>query len=77
MPLVNTNTDSFGARMRASRRARGMSQAELAAVLRTDQTTVSKYETDQIDPVARARQIADALGVRFSDLVPECGGEAA
>lgn len=63
--------------MKASREAKGWSQAHLAAVLGTDQTTVSKYETNKLDPIARARQIAEALEVPFASLVAECGGGAA
>lgn len=77
--MSNPDTTKVGGRIRSIRTDKGLSQEQLAARLNVPQSQVSRWESsDRIDAdLRRLAQIADALEVRFADLVPECGGAAA
>lgn len=56
--------------LKAVRKARGMTQQELADAANINRVTIAKYETGQIDPTLdSARKMADALGVTIDELV--------
>jgi transcriptional regulator with XRE-family HTH domain len=62
---------AFAARLRALRQARLLSQTELAALIGSDASEVSRWETGTRRPHPRTmRRICDALGVEPSDLLP-------
>ena len=65
----------FGDRLKALRKARGLSQDELAALLHTTKQVISRYETGQREPrVSVAAQYARQLGVSVEQLVgPHAG----
>lgn len=62
---------SVGARIRASRRAAGLTQQQLAKRLETDSITVSRWERDQSEPrgFETIELLCDALGVSVAWLV--------
>jgi transcriptional regulator with XRE-family HTH domain len=61
----------IGARVRAARRARGMSQAELGRLVGVTFQQVRKYELGKNRiPLARLTVIAPALGTRLEELLP-------
>lgn len=54
----------------AIRKARGMTQAELASKSGVPRISIARYEKGRIDPTtAVAKKIADTLGVTVDDLV--------
>lgn len=56
--------------LKAVRKARGMTQQELADAANINRVTIAKYELGQIDPTLEsARKMADALGVTIDELV--------
>jgi transcriptional regulator with XRE-family HTH domain len=62
----------IGARVRAARRAQGMSQTELGRLVGVTFQQVRKYELGKNRiPLARLTVIAPALGTRLEDLLPE------
>ncbi len=66
--------ETFGARVKRLRLARGLSQPELAALCYVDHATVSRWETDRRRPQRGPRAaLAGALGVSPAYLV---GGAA-
>lgn len=59
-----------GARIIAARKARGMSQQDLANALETSQATIHRYETEDRDPKSGVVvKLAAALGVTVSYLL--------
>ena len=67
--------DGAGARIRAARAARGMTQADLAAAVGVSRSAVAQWETDRAGQVrGNIARIAAVLGVSAGHLV---GGEAA
>ncbi len=67
--------DGAGARIRAARIARGMTQAELAACIGVSRSAVAQWETDRAGQVrGNLARIADILGVSTDHLV---GGKPA
>ena len=55
---------TFGARLKAARAAQGMTQAELAALMETTNTVVSRWENDNGTPRREtAESLGDCLGV--------------
>lgn len=58
--------------LREARKAAGITQHELAAALRVNRATISKYENGSLDlPIAQAKVIARILGVRWYELYPD------
>ncbi len=54
----------FGARLKAARRQKGLSQTQAADALRTDQRQISKYESGKQEPSAsRLREFCILYGV--------------
>jgi len=50
----------FGARLKAARRQKGISQTQAADALRTDQRQISKYESGKQEPTAtRLRELCE------------------
>lgn len=59
----------MGAKIRALREAKGMTQVELAEALGVDQTTISAWERGIAEPtIFNLRRLADILGVAPGDL---------
>ena len=60
----------MGEKLRAARRAAGMTQAQLAAAIGCSQKDVSRWEAGQIEPgVLTVKKMAQALGCSMDDLV--------
>jgi transcriptional regulator with XRE-family HTH domain len=74
--LRRTMPETVGQRVKRLRTARALSQPELAALVRVDHATLSRWETDRRRPRSPAirRALADALGVSVSVLMT--GAEA-
>jgi transcriptional regulator with XRE-family HTH domain len=67
--LAKTPTDS-GARLASLRKAAGLSQVQLAALLNIPQRTLSFYETDAENiPSGLVPLLADALGVTVDEIL--------
>ncbi len=59
-----------GTKIREVRKARGMSQDELAELASLNRVTVTKYESGRVEPGAQAlARIADALEVSADELL--------
>lgn len=59
------------------RKARGLSQADLAAIAEVEQPTISRFERGSgAITLHKIRQIAEALGVRVADLFADDRTEA-
>lgn len=72
----------WGKRLRAARKAAGLSQLELASLLGTIQEQISRWENGVYAPVDDMRpRLAKALGTTVADLFPypddSNGGEEA
>ena len=68
----------FGQRLAAARKAKRLSQEQLAKLLGTTRTAVDYYERRAINPsIDLIRRCADALGMAATDFIGEDGGEAA
>ena len=66
---------SLGARLRAIRESRNLTQAQLAKKARVPRTYVSRIEHAHLLPgLGVAQRLADALGVGLLDLVPNHSG---
>lgn len=67
---MDKRIEELGAAIRGARQARGMSQAELAAMIGTDQAAISRIEKGGCGVgIASYIKIADALGVKLGSLV--------
>lgn len=61
---------SIGDRIRRARQDKGISQEELARLIDTTKSTISKYELDRREPrLETLQQISDALGVSIIELL--------
>jgi transcriptional regulator with XRE-family HTH domain len=59
----------IGERIRKIREARGLSQKEIAAIIKMDQSQYSKLEKDKTDPsVSTLAKVAKALGTQLAEL---------
>jgi DNA-binding XRE family transcriptional regulator len=71
--LAETPTDrhdAFGQRVRAFRRSRGLTQADLAAGAHLDRKTINRIENSQYSPsLSSVFAIAEALEVEPRDLL--------
>ena len=62
--------ESVGARIRAARLARGMTQADLAAAVRVSRSAVAQWETERSGQVrGNLTRIASVLGVSVEHLL--------
>lgn len=67
---MDTSADGAGARIRAARQARGMTQHELAETVGVSRSAVAQWETDRAGQVrANLSRIAAALGVSVEYVV--------
>lgn len=58
------------AKLRMIRKAKGMTQADLAKATKINRVTIAKYETGKIGPtLVNAEKMAQALGVTVDDLI--------
>lgn len=63
---------NYGTKMRDARKAKNMTQEDLAAKIGVNRATISKYESGIISPtVEQLAEIAQALDVDFSTLYSE------
>lgn len=59
----------IGERIKKLREARGLSQKEVASMIKMDQSQYSKLEKDKTDPsVSTLAKVAKALGTQLSEL---------
>ena len=64
----------FGENLRRIRKAKGISQDELARVLGTSKQVISRYENGQRSPkLSTVEEYADRLGVSVAMMVTETG----
>ena len=67
---MDMDMDTFPARLRAARDARGLSQLELSRLLSVDPIVVSRYERGKIKPhIDRVETLCEALGVSLDWLL--------
>lgn len=60
----------MGEKLRAARKAAGLSQVELAQIIGTTQKDISRWENGQREPLASTlKKLAQALGCSMDDLV--------
>lgn len=60
----------MGEKLKAARRAAGLSQAQLAEAIGCKQKDISRWEAGQIEPgVLIVKKMAQALGCSMDDLV--------
>jgi transcriptional regulator with XRE-family HTH domain len=70
MPRKKKEDSSFGPRLTAVRKARGLTQVQLAKAAGTTQRAISYYETDDgIPPAAAVIALAKALRVTSDELL--------
>lgn len=70
MPRSKKEDSSFGPRLTAIRRARGLTQVQLAGLAGTTQRSISYYENDDgIPPAAAVIALARALKVSADELL--------
>jgi len=75
---TNKAAPLFGQRLAAARKAKGLSQARFAKLLRTTRTAVDYYERRAVNPsIELIRRCADALGLSPHDFIGEDNGKAA
>jgi transcriptional regulator with XRE-family HTH domain len=68
------NEPTVGARIRALRRARGLTQDELAAACEVSRSAVAQWETDRAGQLrGNISRIADALGTSVENLLHGTG----
>lgn len=59
-----------GVTIQQARQAKGLTQQQLADIVKVARETIARYETDIIRPSLRVlERIADALGVEAGDLL--------
>lgn len=67
---IRARVEALGAQILAERTAAGLSQEALAEILGIHTNTLRKYEKGQRDiPYGTVERIAEALGMRVSNLV--------
>lgn len=60
----------MGEKLKAARKAAGMTQVQLAAALGCHQKDIARWESGQIEPgVLTVKKMAQALGCSMDDLV--------
>ncbi|GCD80938.1 helix-turn-helix domain-containing protein [Schleiferia thermophila] len=64
--------DTFGTRLRDCRKAKGLSQNELAKSLETNHSVIGKYERDEVKPsIDVVKKLAAMLGTTSAYLLGE------
>ncbi len=64
--------DSFGKRLTDCRKAKNLSQKELAKIFNTSHTTIGKYERDEMTPsIEAAKKLAKILDTTVGYLLGE------
>lgn len=64
--------DSFGKRLADCRKAKNLSQKELAEIFNTSHTTIGKYERDEMNPsIEAAKKLAKILDTTVGYLLGE------
>lgn len=64
--------DSFGKRLADCRKAKNLSQKELAEIFNTSHTTIGKYERDEMNPsIEAAKKLAKVLDTTVGYLLGE------
>lgn len=64
--------DSFGKKLRECREAKGLSQKELANLLKTSYSVIGKYERDEMQPsIEAAKKIAKLVDTTVGYLLGE------
>jgi len=64
--------DSFGKRLADCRKAKNLSQKELAEIFNTSHTTIGKYERDEMNPsIEAAKKLAKILDTTVVYLLGE------
>jgi transcriptional regulator with XRE-family HTH domain len=64
--------DTFGTRLRDCRKAKGLSQNELAKSLETNHSVIGKYERDEVKPsIDAVKKLAAMLGTTSAYLLGE------
>ena len=64
--------DSFGKRLSELRKAKSLSQKDLAKIFKTSHTTIGKYERDEMTPsIEAAKKLAKILDTTVSYLLGE------
>ncbi len=64
--------DSFGKRLAECRKAKNLSQKELAEIFNTSHTTIGKYERDEMNPsIEAAKKLAKILETTVGYLLGE------
>ena len=77
-PAVDVEYVSFGQRLRAIRKEKGLSQDDFAALLGTSKQVLSRYEIGQrIPKITQVQQYAKALNVSADYLMGDSAEEAA
>lgn len=77
-PMVDVEYVSFGQRLRAIRKEKGLSQDDFAALLGTSKQVLSRYEIGQRVPkITQVQQYAKALNVSADYLMGDSVEEAA
>jgi transcriptional regulator with XRE-family HTH domain len=70
MPRKKRQRSGFGERLRTLRKARGLTQVQLASAANTTQRAISYYENEPgYPPVPAVIALADALGVSTDELL--------
>lgn len=65
-------SEGYGAKIKASRLAAGMTQKQVGELCGIDPATIRKYEAEKLHPkIETAFKIADALGVPVGNIMPE------
>ena len=63
---------SFGEKLRSSRKAKGLSQSEVARQLNTNHSIIGKYERDDVKPtIDVVKKLAQVLDTTISFLMGE------
>ena len=67
----------FGAKIKAARKAKGLTQEELGELLGVQKSAVAKYENGRVVNIKRSvlKKIADVLEIRPTELIFEEGQE--
>lgn len=68
--------ESFGTRLRESRKLKGFSQNELAGILNTNHSVIGKYERDDVKPsIDAVKRLAEVLDTTIAYLLGEADSD--
>jgi transcriptional regulator with XRE-family HTH domain len=72
MPKMTQNMVTFGKKLADARKAKGISQSELARLLNTNHSIIGKYERDEVKPsIDVVKNLADMLDTTVAYLLGE------